>query len=95
MVRLVPLSAGRARPLEPTPGRAPEPPTAPEASARGVRTSCGAVQHRQRRRIELDRIAATSPRVALLDEPFSGLTRADSRLLQDQIARLVRAGWRS
>lgn len=51
-------------------------------------TECGVLPAGQRRMIELTRLAATSPRIALLDEPAAGLNPTETAELSVHIQRL-------
>ncbi len=54
-------------------------------------TPAGALPLGPSRLVEIARAAATHPKVILLDEPFSGLNPAESRLLSEALANISKA----
>ncbi len=55
-------------------------------------TPAGAVSQGDLKRLEIARAVATAPELLILDEPFAGLTQAETRLLATSIHRLRRGG---
>lgn len=55
-------------------------------------TPAGAVSQGDLKRLEIARAIATEPELLVLDEPFAGLTQAETRLLANSIARLRKGG---
>ena len=52
----------------------------------------GAVSQGDLKRLEIARAIATEPELLVLDEPFSGLTQAETRLLANSVHRLRKGG---
>ncbi len=55
-------------------------------------TAAGAVSQGDLKRLEIARAIATEPELLILDEPFAGLTPAETRLLANSIHRLRKGG---
>jgi branched-chain amino acid transport system ATP-binding protein len=55
-------------------------------------TAAGDLSYGDRRRVEIARALASSPRLLLLDEPAAGMTHGERTALRDLIAGLPRAG---
>ncbi len=55
-------------------------------------TPAGAVSQGDLKRLEIARAIATQPELLVLDEPFAGLTQAETRLLANSIGRLRKGG---
>jgi len=55
-------------------------------------TPASAVSQGDLKRLEIARAIATEPELLILDEPFAGLTQAETRLLANSIHRLRKGG---